>query len=157
LLVFRVAAAAGLAALLAGCSFFGFGDDPIQSRRIEKPRVVRPAKFVQLAALPGYLSDEDLLPARPARATLGLLEAALRGYLSDEDLRPARPVLVPATARRSRHRRVLTSGDLVPQPPLPALTSLGSPLRAETLTLADLMEDQAWRKRTSRQLERLFQ
>ncbi len=37
------------------------------------------------------------------------------------------------------------------------LEPMGTPLRAESYTLAELVEDQAWRKRTSRQLEHLFQ
>ncbi|MEE8622301.1 MAG: hypothetical protein V3T27_00295, partial [Alphaproteobacteria bacterium] len=68
---------------------------------------------------------------------------------------PVRPAVAPV--RVSQPRRVLTFADLVPSRQLRELKPMGTPLRAESYTLADLVEDQAWRKRTSQQLERLFQ
>jgi hypothetical protein len=52
---------------------------------------------------------------------------------------------------------VLTFADLIQPRPLGELKPMGTPLRAESYTLADLVEDRAWRKRTSQRLERLFQ
>ena len=69
---------------------------------------------------------------------------------------PVRPALAPV--RVSQPRRTLTFADLVPQRrPLWELKPMGTPLRAASYTLADLVEDQAWRKRVSQRLERLFQ
>ena len=128
----RFAAAAALAASLAGCSFFGSSDHSARYQEIGSPGAAGPAQSVQLAVLPGYLSVEDVVPARP--------------------------VVAAAPVRVSQPRRVLTFADLVPLPrPLRELKPMGTPLRAESYTLADLVEDQAWRKRTSRQLEHLFQ
>ncbi len=112
---------------------------------------------MQLAALPGYLSDEDVVPARPTGSALGLLQAVPRkpsGFVGFPSRRPE-PAVAPV--RVSQPRRVLTFADLVPPRPLWELKPMGTPLRAESYTLADLIEDQAWRKRTSQQLERLFQ
>ena len=125
----RFVAAAALAASLAGCSFFAPSDHSARYQESGGPGAARPAQSVQLAALPGYLSDQDIVPARPALA----------------------PVRV------SQSRRVLTFADLSQPRPLGELKPMGTPLRAEFYTLADLVEDQAWRKRTSQQLERLFQ
>ena len=147
----RFVAAAALAASLAGCSFFGFGDQSARHQEIGGSGAARPAQSVQLAALPGYLSDEDIAPGRAADSDLGLLQAVPRkpsGFVGF----PSRP-----QARVSQPRRVLTFADLVPPRPLWELKPMGTPLRAESYTLADLVEDQAWRTRTSQQLERLFQ
>jgi hypothetical protein len=125
----RFVAAAALAASLAGCSFFAPSDHSARYQESGGPGAARPAQSVQLAALPGYLSDQDIVPARPALA----------------------PVRV------SQPRRVLTFADLIQPRPLGELKPMGTPLRAESYTLADLVEDRAWRKRTSQRLERLFQ
>ncbi len=163
----RFAAAAALAASLAGCSFSGSSDHSARYRDIGGPSADRPAQSVQLAALPGYLSDEDIVPTRPAGSTPGLLQAVPRkpsGFIGIPSRRPepavaaapVRPALAPA--RVSQPRRALTFADLVPQRrPLWELKPMGTPLRAASYTLADLVEDQAWRKRTSQRLERLFQ
>ncbi len=152
----RFVAAAALAASLAGCSFFDSSDYRARYQESGGPGA---ARSVQLAALPGYLSDEDIVPARLAGSALGLLPAVPRkpsGFVGVPSRRPepavsAVPVLV------SQPRRVLTFADFVPPRPLWELKPMGTPLRAESFTLADLVEDQAWRKRTSRWLERLFQ
>jgi hypothetical protein len=169
----RFVAAAALAASLAGCSFFDSSDYSARYRESGGPGAARPAQSVQLAALPGYLSDEDIAPARPVGSGLGLLPAVPRllqavprkpsGFVGIPSRRPAptaalapvRPALAPA--RVSQPRRVLTFADFVPPRPLRELQPMGTPLRAESYTLADLVEDQAWRQRTSQQLERLFQ
>ena len=140
----RLAAAAALAASLAGCSFFDASDRGPKFQESGGPDPARPAQSLRLAALPGYLSNEDIVPARPAGAVLGLLQAA-----------PVRPAVAPVPA--SQPRRVLTFADLVAARQARALEPMGTPLRAESYSLADLIEDQAWRQRTSRQLERLFQ
>ncbi len=158
----RFVAAAALAASLAGCSFFDSSDHSARYRESGGPGAARPAQSVQLAALPGYLSDQDIVPARPAGSALGLLQAVPRkpsGFVGIPSRRPAlapaRPALAPA--RVSQPRRVLTFADFVPPRPLRELKPMGTPLRGESYTLADLVEDQVWRKRTSQQLERLFQ
>ncbi len=155
----RFVAAAALAASLAGCSFFDSSDHSARYQESGGPGAARPAQSVQLAALPGYLSDEDIAPARPAGSALGLLQAVPRkpyGFVGIPSRRPA-PTAALAPVRVSQPRRVLTFADFVPPRPLWELKPIGTPLRAESYTLADLVEDQVWRKRTSRQLERLFQ
>jgi hypothetical protein len=158
----RFVAAAALAAALAGCSFFDFSDRSARYQESGGPGADRPAQSLQLAALPGYLSDEDIVPRRPAGSALGLLQAVPRkpsGFAGIPSRRPAlapvRPALAPVPV--SQPRRVLTFADFVPPRLLWELKPMGTPLRAESYTLADLVEDQAWRKRTSQQLERLFQ
>ena len=153
----RFVAAAALAASLAGCSFFDFSDHSARYQESGGPGPARPAQSVQLAALPGYLSDEDIVPARPAGSALGLWQAVPRkpsGFAGIPSRRPE-PALAPV--RVSQPGRVLTFAALVPPRPLGELKPMGTPLRAESYTLADLVEDQAWRQRTSRQLKRLFQ
>ncbi len=166
----RVAAAAALVASLAGCSFFGSSDHSAKYQESGGPDAARPAQSVRLAALPGYLSNEDIVPARPAGSALGLLRAVPRkpfGLVGIPSRRPepavapVRPAVVsvrPAVAPVlvSQPRRVLTFADLVASRQLRELKPMATPLRAESYTLADLVEDQAWRKRTSQQLERLF-
>ncbi len=158
----RFVAAAALAASLAGCSFFDFSDHSARYQESGGPGADRPAQSLQLAALPGYLSDEDIVPGRPAGSALGLLQAVPRkpsGFIGTPLRRPAlapvRSALAPVRVRQPR--RVLTFADLLQPRPLGELEPMGTPLRAESFTLADLVEDQAWRKRTSQQLERLFQ
>ncbi len=176
----RFVAAAALAASLAGCSFSGSSDHSARYQESGGPGADRSAQSVQLAALPGYLSDEDMVPARPAGSVLGLLQAVPgkpSGFIGIPSRRPepaaaaapvrpalapVRPALAPvrpalAPVRVSQPRRVLTFADLVPPRPLWELEPMGTPLRAESYTLGDLVEDQAWRKRTSQRLERLFQ
>ncbi len=151
----RFVAAAALAASLAGCSFFDSSDHSARYQESGGPGAARPAQSVQLAALPGYLSDEDIAPARPAGSALGPLQVALHKPFGFVGIPSRRPALAPV--RVSQPRRVLTFADFVPPRPLRELKPIGTPLRAESYTLADLVEDQVWRKRTSRQLERLFQ
>ncbi len=175
----RFAAAAARVVSLAGCSFFGSSDHSARYQESGGPGADRPAQSVQLAALPGYLSDEDIVPARPAGSTPGLLQAVPRkpsGFIGipsrrpEPALAPVRPALAPvrpalapvrpalAPVRVSQPRRALTFADLVPQRrPMRELKPVGTPLRAASYTLADLVEDQAWRKRASQRLERLFQ
>ncbi len=151
----RVVAAAALAASLAGCSFFDFSDRSARYQESGGPGAARPAQSTQLAALPGYLSDQGIVPARPAGSALGLLQAVPGKPSGFIGMPSRRPALAPV--RVSQPRRVLTFADFVPPRPLRELKPMGTPLRAESYTLADLVEDQAWRKRTSQQLERLFQ
>ncbi len=162
----RFVAAAALAASLAGCSFFDPGDRSARYQESGGPGAARPAQSVQWAAPPGYLSDQDIVPGRPAGSALGLWQAVPRkpsGFAGIPSRRPE-PTATLALARRalapvrvSQPRRVLTFADLIPPRLLRELKPMGTPLRAESYTLADLVEDQAWRQRTSRRLERLFQ
>ncbi len=138
----RFAAAAALAASLAGCSVVGSSDPGAKYPESDGPDVVRPAQSVRLAALPGYLSNQDTVPDKPT------------GFIGVPSRRPE-PAVAPVLV--SQPRRVLTFADLVSARQPRELEPMGTPLRAEPYTLADLIEDQAWRKRTSRQLERLFQ
>ncbi len=158
----RFVGAAALAASLAGCSFFDSSDHSARYQESGGPGAARPAQSVQLAALPGYLSDQDIVPARPAGSALGLLQAVPRKSSGVAGIPSRRPALAPvrpalAPVRVSQPRRVLTFADLIQPRPLGELKPMGTPLRAESYTLADLVEDQAWRQRTSQQLERLFQ
>jgi len=156
LVLIRFVAAVALAVLLAGCSFFDFSDHSARYQESGGPGAARPAQSVQLAALPGYLSDEDIVPARPAQSAQ---LAALPGYLSDEDIVPARPTGSALGLWQAVPRKPSGFAGIPSRRPEPALAPVrvSPPLRAESYTLADLVEDQAWRQRTSRQLKRLFQ
>ncbi len=155
----RFVAAAALAASLAGCSFSGPSDHSAGYQESGGPGA---AQSAQLAAPPGYLSDEDIVPARPAGSALGLLQAVPRKPSGFAGMPPRRPALAPvrpalAPAGVSQPRRALTFADLVPPRRLGELEPMAPRARAESYTLADLVADRAWRKRTSQQLERLFQ
>ena len=145
----RLAAAAALVAALAGCSFFGFGTQPVKPQQSEAGSADRPAQRVQLAALPGYLSDEDLSPV-----TAPLPRAS--GFIG---VPPRRPEPAPGRAipEPSAPPRSLTFAQIVPAQRLADLRPIAASLGPRSHTLADLMADQAWRQRTSRNLERLFQ
>ncbi len=140
----RFAAAAALAAALAGCSVVGSSDYSPKFQDSGAPDAVRPAQSVRLATLPGYLSNQDTVPDKPT------------GFVGVPSRRP-QPAVTVAPVPVSQPRRVLTFADLVSARQRRELEPMATPLRAEPYTLADLIEDQAWRKRTSRQLERLFQ
>ena len=141
MLYLRVAAAAAVVLSLGGCSFFGFSGTPeapkLNDRGIVGP--ASPSRATQLAALPGYLSDEDLLPA---------MAGANPGFLG---VPPSQPTVTPALGRK------LDLGNFLPQRRILELRPIPAALSAQPTTLADLVADQAWRKRTSQQLERLFQ
>lgn len=143
MLYLRVAAAAAVVLSLGGCSFFGFGGTP-EAPKLDEHGTVSPASPVgatQLAALPGYLSDEDLLPAA-AEANPGFL-----------GIPPPRPKAAPARPLG----RKLDLANFLPQRRVLDLEPMPAVLNAQPTTLADLVADQAWRKRTSEQLKRLFQ
>ncbi len=143
MLYLRVAAAAAVVLSLGGCSFFGFGAAPKAPKLDDRSTVspASPAGGTQLAALPGYLSDENLMPAS-AEATAGLLGISL-----------PQPKAAPARL----FGRKLDLSNFLPQRRILDLEPIPAALNAQSITLADLMADQAWRKRTSQQLERLFQ
>ena len=146
MLYLRVAAAAAVVLSLGGCSFFGFGAAPkapkLDDRSTVSPAApASPAGGPQLAALPGYLSDENLLPA-PAETSPGFLGVS-----------PSRPKAAPARLLG----RKLDLTNFLPQRRILDLEPIPAALTDQSITLADLVADQAWRKRTSQQLERLFQ
>ncbi len=143
MLYLRIAAAAAVVLSIGGCSFFGFGGSP-EAPKIDDRGIVSPAAptdTTQLAALPGYLSDEDLLPAAAESNP---------GYLG---VPPPRPTVAPV--RPVPRKLYLT--DFLPQRKVLDIEPIPAALNGQSITLADLMADQAWRKRTSQQLERLFQ
>jgi hypothetical protein len=149
LLYLRIAATAAVVLSLGGCSFFGFWGTPEAPTFPEAPKFnnsdtvspASPSRASQLAALPDYLSDEDLLPA---------VAESSPGYLG---VLPPRPSVAPAWPVP----RKLYLTDFLPQRKTLDIEPIPAALNGQSITLADLMVDQAWRKRTSQQLERLFQ
>ena len=143
MLYLRIAAAAAVILSLGGCSFFGFGGAPEAPTFNDSDTVspASPSRATQLAALPDYLSDEDLLPA---------VAESNPGYLG---VPPPRPSAAPVTPVP----RKLHLTDFLPQRKTLDVEPIPAALNGQSITLADLIVDQAWRKRTSQQLERLFQ
>ena len=130
----RIAAAAAVLLLLGGCSFFGFWDEPETPAEITKIDSLGsggPLEGSQLAALPGYLSDEDVAPGGTARPS-----AAGRGLPIERDP---------------------TFGDLRPRRQVLDLQAMASAFEPGSFSLADLIADRDWRKRTSETLNHLFQ
>ncbi len=62
----RLAAAAALVASLAGCSVVGSSDPGAKYPESNGPAPARPAQSVRLAALPGYLANQDIVPDKPS-------------------------------------------------------------------------------------------
>jgi hypothetical protein len=145
----RLAAAAAVVASLAGCSFFGSGNEPVKPQQSQAGSADRAAQRVQLAALPGYLSDEDLSPVTAPMPRAG-------GFIGVPSRRPG-PASGRAAPQPSAPPRSLTFARIVPARRLADLRPVAAALQPRSHTLADLMADQAWRQRTSRNLERLFQ
>ncbi len=168
MLYLRVAAAAAGLLLLGGCSFFGFWDAPdipAEGPKIDSHGPGGPLEGPQLAALPGYLSDQDVAPGR-----IGVF----RGFIGDPPRSPAgataavrsrpiqvRPIQVrPIQVRPGQVRpikRPLTLKDLLPGRRILDLQPIAAGFEPASLTLADLIADRDWRKRTSETLNRLFQ
>ncbi len=145
----RLAAAALVLGSLAGCSFFGFDNKPTQLPQTQTGSADRPAQRVQLTALPGYLSDQDLSPLTAPKPRAG-------GFIGVPPRRPE-PASGRATPQPSAPPRTLTFAQIVPAQRLADLMPIAAALEPRSHSLADLMADQAWRQRTSRNLERLFQ
>ena len=153
MLYLRVAAAAAGLLLLGGCSFFGFWDAPdipAAGPKIDSHGPGGPLEGPQLAALPGYLSDQDVAPG-------GI--GVFRGFIGD----PPRSPAGATAAVRSRPgqvrpiKRPLTLKDLLPGRRILDLQPIAAGFEPASLTLADLIADRDWRKRTSETLNRLFQ
>ena len=153
MLYLRVAAAAAGLLLLGGCSFFGFWDAPdipAAGPKIDSHGPGGPLEGPQLAALPGYLSDQDVAPG-------GI--GVFRGFIGD----PPRSPAGATAAVRSRPiqvrpiKRSLTVKDLLPGRRILDLQPIAAGFEPASLTLADLIADRDWRKRTSETLNRLFQ
>ena len=101
----RFAATAAVLLLLGGCSFFDFWDTPEtppDTSIIDSHRLGGPLEGTQLAALPGYRSDQDVTPGgiqvnrgfigvpsvRPARATASIPVQPLAPEMTLKDLLP---------------------------------------------------------------------
>ena len=145
----RLAAAAAVIGSLAGCAFFRTDTEPVQLPQTEAGSADRPGQRVQLTALPGYLSDKDLLPVTAPMPRAG-------GFIGVPPRRPE-PAAGRAAPQPSAPPRSLTFAQIVPARRLADLMPVAAALEPRSHSLADLMADQAWRQRTSRNLERLFQ
>ncbi len=148
MLYLRVAAAAAVLLLLGGCSLFGFWDAPempAQGSKIDSQSPGGPLDGTQLAALPGYQSDQAMAPG-------GI--AAIPGYIGSPSRRPARPT---AAVQVRPIARDLTFKDLLPRRQILDLQPIAAAFQPRSHTLADLIADRDWRKRTSETLNRLFQ
>jgi hypothetical protein len=153
LLYLRVAATAAVLLLLGGCSFFGFWDapdTPAQGSKIDSQASGGPLAGTQLAALPGYQSDQAMAPSRVE---------AIPGYIGSPSVRPTRPTA--AVQGRSVQvrpiKRDLTFKDLLPRRQVLDLQPIAAAFQPRSHSLADLIADRDWRKRTSETLNRLFQ
>ena len=144
MLYLRVAVAAVVVLSLGGCSFFGFWDEP-EVPRIEQQSAVRPLEGTQLAALPTYQSDQDVAPDR--------IEA-IRGFVGSP---PRRPAPVTAAFQVRPTERHLTFKDLLPRRQILDLQPIPAGFESGSRSLADVIADRDWRKRTSETLSRLFQ
>ncbi len=149
----RIAATAAILLLLGGCSFFGFGDapeTPAEVPKIDSQGPGGPLEGTQLAALPGYQSDQDVAPSRIA---------VFRGFIGNPPRRPARATVAvrvrPIQVRPIK--RHLTFKDLLPRRQILDLQPIAAAFEPGSYSLADVIADRDWRKRTSETLNRLFQ
>ncbi len=153
MLYLRVAATAAVVLLLGGCSFFGFWDapeTPAEGPKIDSQAPGGPLEGTQWAALPGYLSDQDVAPS-------GI--EAIPGFIGSPSRRPTRPTAA-VRARPIQERpseRHLTFKDLLSQRQLLDLQPIAAAFQPRSHSLADLIADHDWRKRTAETLNRLFQ
>lgn len=141
MLYLRVAVAAVVVLSLGGCSFFGFRNEP-EVPKVDQRRTVRPLEGTQLAALPGYLSDQDVAPSR--------IEA-IGDFIVSPSIRPTAAVRVRPIERE------LTLKDLLPRRQVLDHRPVVTAIAPGSHSLADLIADRDWRKRTSETLNRLFQ
>ncbi len=162
----RLAATAAILLLLGGCSFFGFWDAPeapADAANIDSQSPGQgpggPLEGRQLAALPGYLSDQDVAPGR--------IEA-FRGFIGSPARRPApRSAWAPAAVPIQPVEHQLTLKDLLSRRQNLGRQNLGrqildlqpisAGIESGTHSLAELIADRDWRLRTSETLNRLFQ
>ncbi len=157
MLYLRVAATAAVVLLLGGCSFFGFWDAPETPAgvpKIDSQVSGGPLEGTQVAALPGYLSDQDVAPS-------GI--EATRGFIGSPSGRPTPPTWPTAPTRPTAvvqgrpTKRILTFNNLLPRGQVLDLQPMASAFEPSPHSLADLIADRDWRKRTSETLNRLFQ
>lgn len=154
----RFAATAAVLLLLGGCSFFDFwsaADTPAKLSDIDSHGASDPLEGVQMAALPGYQSDQNVMPA-------GI--EAIRGFVGIPSARPARAA---ASIPVQPLAQELTLKDLLPQPQVLDLQPIAAgfepdsfepdSFEPDSFSLADLIADQDWRRRTAETLGRLFQ
>ncbi len=157
MLYLRVAATAAALLLLGGCSFFGFWDTPktpAEGPKVDSQAPGGPLEGTQWVALPGYLSDQDVTPSGVE---------VFRGFIGNPSRRPSRRPARATAAVQVRPVQVrpierhLTFNDLLPRPQILDLQPIAAALQPSSHSLADLIADQNWRKRTSETLNRLFQ
>ncbi len=144
----RLAATAAVLLLLGGCSFFGFWDapeTPAIAPEIDSQGPGGPLEGTQLAALPTYQSDQDMVPSRVE---------AIRGFVGSPSRRPMRIATLGQLRPMARH---LTFKDLLPRRQILDLRPISAGFESGSHSLADLIADRGWRLRTSETLNRLFQ
>ena len=150
----RIAAAAAVLLLLGGCSFFGFWDapeTPSDKSNIDSHGLGGPLEGTQLAALPGYRSDQDVTP--------GGVQVN-RGFIGVPSVRPARAtasIPVQPLAPEMTLKDLLPPPQLQAQPQVLDLQPIAAAFEPSSFSLADLITDQDWRRQTSETLSRLFQ
>ena len=144
----RFAATAAIFLLLGGCSLFGDRDTPETPAKVpasDSQDRGGPLDGIQLAALSGYLSDQDVAPG-------GI--AADRGIAGS---RTARTLRVTAAVQLRPIAPGPTLADLLPPGQVLDLQPISAGFLPTSGSLASLIEDRDWRKRTSETLDRLFQ
>ncbi len=140
----RHAAMAAILLLLGGCSDFGLRDEaeaPADIPQIASQIPSSPVAGARLGVMPGYPPDPN--------TALGKIDE-IKGYAGN---RPhlfvaagqVYPVKIPPTVKDPRPAR-----EGLDRHPIPASFKPGSH------SLADLVADREWRKRTSEMLKRLF-
>ena len=144
MLYLRVAAATAVILSLAGCSFFDFWSEPKGPEGFQNS-TVRPDARSQFAALPDYLSDQDVSP--------GQIEV-VRGDIATPRRRPD-PVTAVLQAQPIERQLIL--GDFLPQGLVLDIRPSPASFEPGSHTLADLIADRDWRIRISETLNRLFQ
>ena len=142
MLIRRFAAAAVGVWLLAGCSWFTISDG--QTSRYPGS-AGPPGEREQFAAIPGYLSDENL--------ALGAYEEQVT--TPPVPMPRAKPIPPVQTARPTK-RVVLTLADILKNASFTAMPPLSASIDPANHTLADVLRDHAWRQATSRKLEHLI-
>ena len=152
----RFAATAAALLLLGGCSFLGSWDapeSPAEVSNIDSHGTVGPLDGTQPTALPGYRSDQDVTPG-------GLV--AVRGYVGISTVRPARSIAaigaaIGAAVQVQPLAREMNLKDLLPEPQVLDFQPIAAAFGPDYFSLADLVVDWDWRRRTSVTLDRLFQ
>ena len=148
----RFAATAAALLLLGGCSFLGSLDAPeslAEVSKIDSHGTVGPLDGTQLTALPSYRSDQDVTPG-------GLV--AVRGNVGILTVRPARSIAAIGAADQVQPlAREMNLKDLLPEPQVLDFQPIVAAFGPDSFSLADLVVDRDWRRRTSETLDRLFQ